>query len=450
MAVVKMQLLSVTGLKKNRKAVLETLQSLGIMEVTTDFIDDEGLKKMETDGQRTTFLKRAESMDEALKILKTYVPEKTGLLDSFAGRKVLNVREYQNFVGQRGLAIEAARNIGKLEREITECKGTLLKDRNQIESLKPWVNLDVPMDFAGTKTTGVLIGTVPGTRTEEEIYAAVYTAFAVEKAKLAEAEKTGNAQNPPEAAFAEAEGKAAGKTGATKTGNAAKATERTQNASFANAEHPVSVEMLFSENDSTGICVLFLKRDAETVAEGLRKIGFARPSQPESAVPAEQISLLEADMEKTEGKIAELTEEIGKYAGERERLRAVSDYYRTRAEKYKFLGTIPQSGEVFFFEGWVPEPQAERVQKLLTEKYDAIVEVEDPPEGMVTPTLLKNNKFSASVEGVLESYGLPQKGRVDPTFVMSIFYVFFFGMMLSDAGYGLVMSFACGIILLKY
>ena len=112
MAVVKMQLLSVTGLKKNRKAVLETLQSLGIMEVTTDFIDDEGLKKMETDGQRTTFLKRAESMDEALKILKTYVPEKTGLLDSFAGRKVLNVREYQNFVGQRGLAIEAARNIG--------------------------------------------------------------------------------------------------------------------------------------------------------------------------------------------------------------------------------------------------------------------------------------------------------------------------------------------------
>ncbi|MGX8728386.1 MAG: V-type ATP synthase subunit I, partial [Lachnospiraceae bacterium] len=337
-----------------------------------------------------------------------------------------------------------------LEREITECKGTLLKDRNQIESLRPWVNLDVPMDFAGTKTTGVLIGTVPGTRTEEEIYAAVYTAFAVEKAKLAEAEKTGNAQNPPEAAFAEAEGKAAGKTGATKTGNAAKATERTQNASFANAEHPVSVEMLFSENDSTGICVLFLKRDAETVAEGLRKIGFARPSQPESAVPAEQISLLEADMEKTEGKIAELTGEIGKYAGERERLRAVSDYYRTRAEKYKFLGTIPQSEEVFFFEGWVPEPQAERVQKLLTEKYDAIVEVEDPPEGMVTPTLLKNNKFSASVEGVLESYGLPQKGRVDPTFVMSIFYVFFFGMMLSDAGYGLVMSVACGIILLKY
>ncbi|MEG0615250.1 MAG: V-type ATPase 116kDa subunit family protein, partial [Oscillospiraceae bacterium] len=54
------------------------------------------------------------------------------------------------------------------------------------------------------------------------------------------------------------------------------------------------------------------------------------------------------------------------------------------------------------------------------------------------------------VEGVLESYSLPKKGEIDPTNVMAIFYYILFGMMLSDAAYGLIMVIACGIILLKF
>ncbi len=64
--------------------------------------------------------------------------------------------------------------------------------------------------------------------------------------------------------------------------------------------------------------------------------------------------------------------------------------------------------------------------------------------------LLSNNAFSQSVEGVLESYGLPKKGEVDPTTIMSFFYVFFFGLMLSDAAYGLIIFLACFIVLRKY
>lgn len=64
--------------------------------------------------------------------------------------------------------------------------------------------------------------------------------------------------------------------------------------------------------------------------------------------------------------------------------------------------------------------------------------------------MLSNNGFSESVEGVLESYGLPKKGEVDPTFIMSFFYVFFFGLMLSDAAYGLVIFLACFIAIKKF
>ena len=54
------------------------------------------------------------------------------------------------------------------------------------------------------------------------------------------------------------------------------------------------------------------------------------------------------------------------------------------------------------------------------------------------------------MEGVLESYGLPHKGEIDPTAIMSFFYVFFFGMMLSDAAYGAIIAIVCLVILKKF
>ena len=50
----------------------------------------------------------------------------------------------------------------------------------------------------------------------------------------------------------------------------------------------------------------------------------------------------------------------------------------------------------------------------------------------------------------MESYGLPVKGELDPTTIMSFFYIFFFGMMLSDAAYGAIVSIVCGILVWKF
>ena len=78
------------------------------------------------------------------------------------------------------------------------------------------------------------------------------------------------------------------------------------------------------------------------------------------------------------------------------------------------------------------------------------MEIEEVGEKENAPVLLKNNAFSNSVEGVLESFGLPGKGEIDPTTIMSFFYVFLFGLMLSDAAYGAIISIACGVVLLKF
>ena len=104
----------------------------------------------------------------------------------------------------------------------------------------------------------------------------------------------------------------------------------------------------------------------------------------------------------------------------------------------------------FVISGYIPQCQASRVADHLSEHYDCEVEVEDLKPDEEAPVILKNNPFSASMEGVVESYGLPANGEIDPTTIMSFFYVFFFGMMLSDAAYGLIVAVVCGILVRKY
>lgn len=76
-----------------------------------------------------------------------------------------------------------------------------------------------------------------------------------------------------------------------------------------------------------------------------------------------------------------------------------------------------------FISGYVPEKEAGKVADILENRFDAVVEICDLDEGEESPVQLENNVFSASTEGVVESFGLPKKGEIDPTFIMSFFYV---------------------------
>lgn len=393
MAIVSMQKLSVCANKKHRKAILEALQAMGAMEVFTDQIDEEGLLKMDTASRRAQFERTADAFDQALKKLKEYAPENKKGIAALTGKDVIDQKTFRQVVSEKRDYKRWAREINQAEKEISECKGTILKDENQIVSLTPWLSLDVPMSESGTKMTAVLIGTLPGVVTEEELFS--YAAKDLD-------------------------------------------------------DPAVTVKVLSSSSEQTCVAAVCLKRDSGKVEENLRSKGFARPAQMVKRLPREVVEDLKKDIEVQNGEIERLKQMIASYADKREGFRISADYYRTREEKYKLLGTIPQSENVFFLEGWVTADSADQIIRLLTDRFGAYVEKEETREDDEEPTVLRNNRFSRSVEGVLESYGLPTKGHVDPTFIMSFFYVFFFGMMLSDGGYGLIMAIACGIILLKY
>ena len=394
MAVLQMQRISICALKKDRKAILEKIQSMGIMEMSQVAEDEDGFEKMDTISARQSFEKKASLSESALDILDAYAPEKKSMFASLEGKKLVESDQFAKITAKKEEILEKAERIVACNKEIAEHKAESAKLENQIEALVPWLSLDVPMNCKGTGKTAMLLGTMPGETTLESVYEQI---------------QTGEAQTDA-----------------------------------------VDVEIINSDQDATYLAVLCLKADAGAVEEALRAAGFAKPSQTVHAVPAKETAELKTKIEQLNKKIEEIEEEIKGCAKFREELKVIGDYYRMRAKKYEILGTLPQSQRTFVISGYIPKKAAGAVEKAIGEHYDCVIDIDELKEDEEPPTVLQNNSFSSSVEGVLEAYGLPHKGEFDPTTIMSFFYVFFFGMMLSDAAYGAIVAIACFVVLKKY
>ena len=120
-----------------------------------------------------------------------------------------------------------------------------------------------------------------------------------------------------------------------------------------------------------------------------------------------------------------------------------------RKDKYDALSSLGFTENTFVLTGYIPEKFSAALEKEITGKFTASVTFTDPFEDDDVPVMLENSGFSAPVEGITKMYAMPSKTDVDPTPIMSFFYYLFFGMMLSDAGYGLTMLIGTTIVLKK-
>ena len=121
---------------------------------------------------------------------------------------------------------------------------------------------------------------------------------------------------------------------------------------------------------------------------------------------------------------------------------AIELYYDQQATLQERLANGgAETEKTFCLNGWVRHDRTQQVEaavKSVTEAYQ--LEFYEPAEGEVPPTVLDNGPLIRPFESVLELYSLPKAGSVDPDFLMAPFHFIFFGMMVSDAGYGLVLT----------
>ena len=99
--------------------------------------------------------------------------------------------------------------------------------------------------------------------------------------------------------------------------------------------------------------------------------------------------------------------------------------------------------------GWMPANALEGMEIKLQKLSPAIALIKvKPDEGEETPVLLKNHKLFTPFESVTNLYGLPLSREMDPTTALSPFFILYFSLCLTDAGYGLIIALIFGTFLL--
>lgn len=396
MAVLAMKKVNICALKKDRKAVLETLQRLGMVEIS-DLCEAQqsGLRKIDTFSMRSIFDKNKVIAQNALEVLEKYEPEEKPFLSSICGKDEISRRNYYIFANEAEEIMRVANEILRLSKMIDDKTAEIVRINTRIEALSDWKLLDVPMKFAGTKRTRAFIGTLPKDVSEPDL-------------KEAMAELL-----PNEARY--------------------------------------TLEVLHSSAEQSCIFVLCHVAAEKVVLEALRKLGFAYPTVSTKKVPALKIGKLLGKIDRLKEQILISKKEIRSYKGQRNAIKFMVDYHEMRSQKYEMIAKLLHTKNVFMLSGFIPEKYAAKLEGALTSKFNSIaIDFSVPVAEEETPVVLQNNSFASPVEGVLESYSLPGRGEVDPTSVMAIFYYVLFGMMLSDAAYGLIIVAACEFVLARY
>ena len=190
----------------------------------------------------------------------------------------------------------------------------------------------------------------------------------------------------------------------------------------------------------------------ERALSALRDLGFSTVSfRSMTGTAKENDKTLTENLVALEKERQEIEQRIAGLGGKREALLEASDRAAIALRREEAKSRLVGTDKVFLLEGWLPADRCAALEKAL-EPFTCAIETREPTEDEYpqVPVQLKNNKLTRPLNMVTEMYSLPAYGTLDPNPLMAPFFILFYGIMMADMGYGLLMMIASVIISKKY
>ena len=175
----------------------------------------------------------------------------------------------------------------------------------------------------------------------------------------------------------------------------------------------------------------------------MKEYGFKPFEYAHAELPAERIDQLKANIRQQEAVADAMTKSLAASKNELDQLKVQLDYLCNLSSRQESKNQLASTQNLAALEGWIESNQVKALEACLTEQFGQSIliqtrEIRQDEEDKV-PTKLKNNALVEPFELVTEMYSLPKYGDKDPTPIVSLFYFVFFGMMVADIGYGLLL-----------
>jgi V/A-type H+-transporting ATPase subunit I len=182
-----------------------------------------------------------------------------------------------------------------------------------------------------------------------------------------------------------------------------------------------------------------LKQDVEP---RLKEYGFNHASfKNVEGTPTEVLKKYDDELyiiESERQRIQQQAEYLGQHVRD---LEILYDALSVQRDKEREALKLLKTERTFVLKGWIPKSEAKRFSDRLSREVGAVyVYFEDPKPDENFPVAYENASFVQPFEVVTELYSTPNPRSIDPSPFIAPFFFVFFGIMMGDAGYGLVIS----------
>ena len=216
-------------------------------------------------------------------------------------------------------------------------------------------------------------------------------------------------------------------------------------------ELPAELIEISQDRQQRYVLLICHKSAQEDVTNLLRESGFSAVAFPEpSGTPAEAMKGIEEELDYCRKKREETKDELAACGEDKDTLQLYLDHLSAREALTAGDESLLNDGTVTLFEGWCPAENLSQVETLL-ENLGCAWTATDPTEEEIpqVPVKLRDNFFCRCMNVVTEMYSLPAYNGVDPNPLMAPFFILFFGVMMADMGYGILMIAASLFVLKK-
>ncbi len=383
MAVAKMEKINIIAHRDYKKRILELLYDRGFMEIIAPDKKEDGCGRGENDSRRTGDTEyELAKIKYALEFLTPFFVDKRSLVEKINGIRprfgydeIKKLKDEYDYLKIADLAEESNRNLNTL-------KSLAVKLEDERAALTPWSGL--PFATAGdleTINVKVVLGTIEKQKSEG------LAAALSEEFRLTEIMPIG------------------------------------------------------ADETTLYLAIILFKKQEKEVASVLSSREFKPVELPAlDTVPRERIAAIGGELAKTTAAITAAEEAARALSRDHlEKLRVVFDYLSWGKEREQIQERFVFTEKSFSILGWVRASELKEL-KIAIESVTATAEVITLPlgEDESVPVVMENRKLIRPFEFVTGIYGFPKHTEVDPTPFLAGFFVVFFGLCLTDAGYGLV------------
>ena len=386
-----MKHLRLLGMESEREALLKAMQDMECVEISSIDGSEEALKSgfaKPDDKALMSAQEASRAYRTALASLDRFAPEKKGM---FRKRQGVSRAAFFSAESEEN-ARTAAETINKDTRRLGEIESERTKNEALRATLAPWLTVDAPLGGADG-ALAVFFGTVGLNVTDDALKA------------LADS-----------------------------------------------LDGLLTWQQASSDRSLRYLLVMCHGSVKERALSALRDLGFSTVSfrgmtgtaKENDKALAENLATLEKERQEIEQRIAGL-------GGKREALLEASDRAAIALRREEAKSRLVGTDKVFLLEGWLPADRCAEIEKTL-KPFTCAIETREPTEDEYpqVPVQLKNNKLTQPLNMVTEMYSLPAYGTLDPNPLMAPFFILFYGIMMADMGYGLLMMIASVIISKKY